>query len=378
MLFIEGKPGSGKSTLVQYFRDSFGSQSRDGIVAGFFYSHRDGELERSHYNMLRSLLYDILSADESFFVHFQEAFRRCGSVTISWPYKLLKDILVACGKHPLKRTVYLIVDALDESVETDRRNIVRLLQELSDSKHSRCVVKIFLASRPINELHHELMDTNSLKRIRLQEKNREDIERYTDTFLGDRVFQRAQGFRERAKVYILQHADGVFLWVALIRKDLERFANHGRNVNQLMAYLKELPKELESYYIRMLEGLLSNNCHKDDIRDGRRILYFCLFSHRAVELVELCDALAIPDQILDTEPDVSSWEEEKPTDIRNLVTQCAGNFVEIRYRYSMESDGKSRVDYDMCDMHLSSSRDREICDCSSYASDGARVYPPPS
>ncbi|KAF8538585.1 hypothetical protein BDD12DRAFT_884820 [Trichophaea hybrida] len=68
LMFIEGKPGSGKSTLVKYFSDNF--QADGAIMAKFFYSYWEGELDRDHRNMLQSLLYDILTADESFFIHF--------------------------------------------------------------------------------------------------------------------------------------------------------------------------------------------------------------------------------------------------------------------------------------------------------------------
>jgi hypothetical protein len=224
LVFIEGKPGSGKSTLVRYFRDHFCLRPRDlnqDIIAAFFYSRRDGELERSHYNMLRSLLYDILAADESFFIHFQEPFRHGGRGNISWPYETLKTILLACGNHPLRRRIFLIVDALDESTEKDRRDIARLLQVLSDSTITQCIVKVFLASRPINELPQDFM--GSCNHILLQDENQEDIIKYTDEFLGDRVFHRAHAFKEQAKEYIIQNADGVFLWAVILMGQAGQF-----------------------------------------------------------------------------------------------------------------------------------------------------------
>jgi hypothetical protein len=73
LLYIQGKPGSGKSTLTKYFKDSFLKREQDtnsAIVAGFFYSYREGEFQKSHYSMLRSILYDILDQKESFFFTF--------------------------------------------------------------------------------------------------------------------------------------------------------------------------------------------------------------------------------------------------------------------------------------------------------------------
>ena len=347
LLLIDGKPGSGKSTLVRYFKDHHGSQSytvgEHAIVSDFFYSRRDGESERSHCNMLRSLLYDILAADESFFIHFQEQFRHLsGEVNGSWPYGTLKSILLACGRHPLKRTLVFIVDAIDESDETDRWDATSFLLQLSTPVSTNCVVKVFLASRPINELQQD--PTVTCNCIRLQERNKEDIYKYTDAFLGDQVFCHAQGFKKQAQEYIVQHADGVFLWVSLIRKALVRYASNGRSIAQLMTYLKGLPMEIASYYVLMLEALESGD--PDDIRDGRRVLQFCLFSHRAVKLIELDHALAIPGHSLDTGLDTASWEARRPIDIRKRVTHCAGNFVEIRSRRLLGADGKSPVFFD--------------------------------
>jgi len=315
------------------------------LVADFFYSHREGELERSHYHMLRSLLYDILAADESFFLHFQTVFRRCGGRNIVWAYDDLKDILLACGNHPLSRELFLVIDAMDESDEKDRRDIVLLFQKLSDPTNNKCLVKVFLASRPINNLHYALADT--CNHILLQEKNTEDIEKFSNAFLGDRVFHSAQNFQEQARKYIVQHADGVFLWVALIREDLMRYADQGRSENQLMKFLKSLPRELGSYYVHMLEELLVHSGDHEDIRDGRRILQFCLFSHRPIQMAELDHALAIPGNSPLPELN-SSWESERPIDIRKRVTHCTGNFIEVRKRPTWGLESKFRVHPALC------------------------------
>src|SRR5436190_1352047 len=57
LLYIQGKPGSGKSTLTKYFKDHILERVPNAnlaTVAGFFYSYREGELQKSHYNMLQS------------------------------------------------------------------------------------------------------------------------------------------------------------------------------------------------------------------------------------------------------------------------------------------------------------------------------------
>ncbi len=135
-MYIQGKPGSGKSTLTKYFKDDFLNHERNAIsaiVADFFYSNREGELQTSHYNMLRSILYDILDQEESFLYHFQREHRKYSALLkeaahsdlVGWHYASLKKVLSSLKDHPRAERLYLIIDALDESDDEDRRSILQ-------------------------------------------------------------------------------------------------------------------------------------------------------------------------------------------------------------------------------------------------------------
>ena len=363
LLFIEGKPGSGKSTLVKYFSDNF--QADGAIIAKFFYSYREGELERDHRNMLQSLLYDILKADESFFIHFQEAYRKLpsynsnqlpprtssfGTMTSEncWAHEVLKDTLNACLMHPLKQRFLLVIDAMDESDDAGRADIVQFLRNLV-SADTKCVLKIFLASRPINELQQALPH-----RILLQDKTKEDIKRCTDEYLKDVVIpvqsnldfgpdltelnprQGSSGLVEslarddkaKIKLSIVEKADGVFMWVRLVVKELTRRIANGSSLELIREFIKDLPPGLESYYEHMLRRL--GGCFGADVEHGIRILQFCLFSSRPLQLCELNHALAMPAKLLEHPPQLESWKDWISSDIRKRVTHCGGNFAEIK------------------------------------------------
>jgi hypothetical protein len=92
-----------KALCTKYFienllkRDSY---AKSAIVAKFFYSYREGEVQKSHYNMLRSIIYDILDQHEAFFYHrFQSEYRcktaleerDCGD-PVEWHYESFKRI----------------------------------------------------------------------------------------------------------------------------------------------------------------------------------------------------------------------------------------------------------------------------------------------
>ncbi|KAF8533010.1 hypothetical protein BDD12DRAFT_900719 [Trichophaea hybrida] len=158
LLYIEGKPGSGKSTLVKYFEKKFVERvpnAGSSTVARYFYSFRGTKMESTHTNMLRSLLNNILEQDESTFFHFQQKFRDLERRNLSeWPYDFLKQVLSSFANHHSEKPLYLIIDAMDESDEDDRRDITKLLSNL-------CLKKIF-------------------------DENKDDISRFADNFLkGD-------------------------------------------------------------------------------------------------------------------------------------------------------------------------------------------------
>ncbi|KAI5843126.1 hypothetical protein DFP73DRAFT_467841, partial [Morchella snyderi] len=328
MLFIEGKPGSGKSTLVRYFVDQF-TPPTDAIVAKFFYNARDGESETDHRNMLKAVLYQLLKEDQTFFIHFQFFYRRNGG--IGWSCKEMKDILRACKWHPRRRNIYLIIDAMDESICTDRADIVRFLHELSAPKCSvavtGCIIKVFLASRPINEF--QLSRRPWRRELLLQEINRADIETYTRSLLDDEEFNCiAAETKQEILHYILTFSAGVFLWVSLVLKALAEYAMNGMRRSEIMMFLKSLPKDLGTLYEHMLNQLASN---KLEVKiDGKRTLQFCLFSHRAIELHELEHALAVLGLPEGDGIDFLSWIAHIPLAIRRYLTHCVGGFVDIK------------------------------------------------
>lgn len=337
LLYLQGKPGSGKSTLTRYFRESLLERDPDAksaIVAKFFYSDRDGKLQRSHYNMLRCILYEILGQHEAcFYRHFQSVYRhrkalqeRDASGPVEWDYESLKKIFSSMSDFSPAKRLYLIIDAVDESDDDDRREILDMMFNLC-SKPKDCVIKIFLASRPIGALQRnhsgDLLKSKFLS-IKLQDQTRADIARFADSFLKDLEFS---SFLKQATEYIVENAQGVFLWVQLVKKELLAYDEAGRCAEKdIFDFLKSLPTELEEFYQRMLNKMGRN---KADVRDGKRMFQFVLFARRPLAANELLHALAIPDERNAQLPvRTDSFRKNIPPERR--ITHCSGNFLEIR------------------------------------------------
>ena len=141
---------------------------------------------------------------------------------------------------------------MDVSDNCKKVDIVNFLPEVSiPVKPIGCVVKVFLASLPITEIRDVSIPV--AQRIRLQEKNSEDIEEYTCHLRKKPAFNYySDGKREEIKDYIFKHADGVFLWVHVVSFELEKYSQKGKSQGELFKFPKSLPEEIEGYYEHML------------------------------------------------------------------------------------------------------------------------------
>ncbi|KAF8533660.1 hypothetical protein BDD12DRAFT_913955 [Trichophaea hybrida] len=281
LLYIEGKPGSGKSTLAKYFVKNLVDKvpnARSSTVAHYFYTFRGTILESTHENMLRSILHSILEQDESAFFNFQQEFRDFRRRNHSeWPYKSLQKVLSTFANHPPTKTIYLILDAMDESNDDERRKIIQLLCKLC-LKENPCSIKVFLASRPVPELKHHIQEHPLV--ITLQDENKRDISGFAIGFLEKEVKLTGKILGEAAE-YIIGNADGAGEWSPA------------------------------------------------DIQIGKQLFRFVLFARRPFTVVELRDALALA--ILDDHN--ASYEEFQQnliSAISRRIEHCGGDFLEIK------------------------------------------------
>ena len=291
----------------------------------YFYTHRGTILEATHKNMLRSILHGILMQDESVFYHFQPEFRRFRH-RAEWPYESLKTILFTLADHVSPKPLYLILDAVDESMEEDRREVVGLLCKLCSAKGFR--VKVFIASRPVAGLNHLFTKWREVMHvIRLQDENSSDICKFTDDFLAE-VDLSGLILREVGD-YIKANAEGVFVWVQLVKTELFRLRSTGVSDMQLSDHLKRLPRELEEFYKFMLDRLEAEG-RDDEIQDGITLFQFVLFSSRPLTVAELQHVLAIRASERDAPatPHVR-FQRHLSNAIEARITHCGGNFLDI-------------------------------------------------
>jgi len=266
--------------------------------------------------MLRSLLCSILEQDESSFYLFQREFRNFRRPDISeWPYDSLKKILSSFAGHPSPKPLYLILDAMDESDKNDRCDIVRLLCRIC-SQENPCVIKVFLTSRPVAEINNRIQNV-----IKLQDQNKGDISRFANDFLAQNLGLSGAILQE-ARDYIINQAEGVFVWVKLVKNELD-CAETGYSDAEILDLLKAAPPGLETFYEEMFRRLENSRPH--DVQLGIKLFRFILFAFRPLTLEELRDALAVPD---DHNLRYEQFQQNKIRNIGKRIEHCGSGFLE--------------------------------------------------
>lgn len=144
----------------------------------------------------------------------------------------------------------LFIDGLDEfqsTVQDDHRDLVKSLCRWAASPSGN--TKICVSSRE----YPVFMDgfTPTL-RIRLHELTRRDM----DTYIRDKLAHAStqESFEDLISL-IMNKANGVFLWVALVVKSLREGLENGMSCSDLTQDVDILPEQLESLYKHILNSL---------------------------------------------------------------------------------------------------------------------------
>ncbi|ETS75018.1 hypothetical protein PFICI_13502 [Pestalotiopsis fici W106-1] len=235
-LWIKGKPGAGKSTLMRFLLEHNRSlarrSSRTEVLISFFFNARGESLEKSTLGLYRSLLLQLLEARP-------ESHRILDAVRPGrpWTVDLLKDLFEKALQELEETSIVCFVDALDECEETEIRDMVRFLSDLVETGGR---LHICFASR-----HYPHITIQTVLSIVLEDQNEHgnDIARYIDARLHLKEGKRA----EEIRLELREKASGVFIWVALVVEILNKEYEAGRSY-ALRERLRQLPSDLHNLF----------------------------------------------------------------------------------------------------------------------------------
>ncbi len=313
-LWIKGKPGAGKSTLMKFALQNSQEAKRSNIIF-FFFNARGDDLEKSTAGMYRSLLLQLFERLPRL-RHVLNCFRltmKNGSIP-RWTTQHLKSLfsqaLHDLGESPLM----MFIDALDECDEDQIRDMVAFLQDTAGkARQKRIMLQICFASRYYPKITIEKgihLDIGS------QKGHDQDIMIYVK-----RKLQIGQdNLARKIHATLIEKASGVFLWVFLVVRILQKVFDKG-NRHELEDRLQTTPKDLEALFHDILT--------RDDCRQNELLwcIQWILFARHPLSPSQLREAVlcgAAPNQ-------ARAWLRESIDDgeIKRFVIDCSKGLAEF-------------------------------------------------
>ncbi|KUM65315.1 hypothetical protein ACN42_g1775 [Penicillium freii] len=333
LLWIKGKPGAGKSTLMLFLHDKLKRDVDGGIRLEFFFTARGTEMQRTPLGMLRSLLSQIFDRDATVRSQVSKAYEeRCRPFGYSergweWPRVVLEELLAGTILASASRQhIMIFVDALDEAGAESAQHLAAYFHRLINrAEKLNVAVQICISCR-----HYPIMESDPAREICVERHNHDDIARYIKDIIVDTEVKDGPGqeTREALAEQLIWQCNGVFQWAHLIMPLIRQKILEGESFDDIRCWLREVPIGLEDVYTYILNNVI----------EGRnRVQSFLLFqwvslAERPLTVKELRYALAAQNTDLAFLP--KTWEKidgfvESNGRMKRKIQALSGGLAEV-------------------------------------------------
>ncbi|KAK0627855.1 hypothetical protein B0T14DRAFT_409740, partial [Immersiella caudata] len=288
LLWIKGKPGSGKSTLLKYAHKYIAEASKVGdraLILSFYFHGRGAEIQKTLVGLVRSLLHQILRQVPDVLSNLVDTFdkrqKEKGKPPEEWewhPNELWDFFKSSLPKILQIRSIWLFVDALDESGEENARTLFWKFESALKTLPQACLpFRICLACR-----HYPVLDQDCQFVVNPESSNQEDISTYVQS-----RFSTSDKLRQSAiPDLITGRANGVFMWARLVVDQALKLHSEGRGLRRIEEKIKSLPPELRDLYSGLVKGM-------DEIPASLKLVQWICFATRPLSLEELRWAMIV-------------------------------------------------------------------------------------
>ncbi|KAL8776162.1 MAG: hypothetical protein Q9213_008374 [Squamulea squamosa] len=281
--WITGKPGAGKSTLMKYIINegqtsqllSQWEHQTQLLVVSFFFWSTGTSLQKSCIGLLRSLLYQVAeqwpeatNLMSSHLATTKAILDTAEGIDMlpTWTEKSLLSLLEhLVADLPESISLCAFIDGLDEffGEEEVLLDVIRLFN--SSPRYKICV-----SSRPERVFWEEFMACPQLK---VQDLNHQDITRLSQDKLVPTLKKRFPSDTEEIKSLsekLIEKAEGVFLWLDLMVKDLLKGVSNRDSLEELYLRLERTPGDVVGMWDRKLQEL--DSIYRDEARKIFRLM----------------------------------------------------------------------------------------------------------
>ena len=262
--WVNGKAGSGKSTLMKFLAHHsetkqllhrWAGNERLVFVTHFFWSSGLGT-QKSRLGLLQSFVYQILrqcpelipgASSRRWEADFLDDFDR-------WTHtELILTLETILAQGRLTSRFCFFVDGLDEYAG-DQFAMIQDFDRLLQSPQ----VKFCVSSRPWN-VFRERYGSNKEFTLTLEDLTLADMHEYVQGMLeGDKRFCRLANREPEALTLITRirdRAEGVFLWVFLVLRSLLRGLDEQDDTKELEQRLEQMPSDLDAYFRKIVDTI---------------------------------------------------------------------------------------------------------------------------
>jgi len=310
--WISGKPGSGKSTLMKYLDENIDDErdlahwadEKTVVRLSHFFWNSGNNLQRSTEGLLRHLVLQIL---DQFPELFDCVIQYCrgmtvGDLTVPFSVAALADVVkYLLSIQQAEAKFFFIIDGLDECEDYNAPN-TELLNYLSDFS-AFTNVKLCVSSRLLNIFQDAFAQC---PQFRLEYLTYLDMHTFVSSklransrwrYLWDLDHEQASSFIGE----IVTKAEGVFLWAALVVRNILNGLRDGDNPDELFRRLNDIPADLENYFTRIVASIEEQHrCEASilfQLASWEEDKYMTLTPFRLVDMI----FLSMPSEILDLE-----------------------------------------------------------------------------
>ncbi|KAI9780640.1 MAG: hypothetical protein M1839_006581 [Geoglossum umbratile] len=335
LLWIKGKPGSGKSTLMKRIFQLPDEEA--DIRLAFFFHRRGTTLQHTQIGMFRTMLHQLLKRVPSAGAELRSLYEdknKLGRFGVDWDWSIaeLGQIFkLALQSAARGHTIRIFIDALDEAGEGPARAVVSYIYDLNDLLlEPEAAISICFSCR-----HYPIVTTNHGFQICVENENDQDIRAYVLSELGGKFLSHNEGSTQEENLKALRDeisskASGVFLWATLIVPIVVKQCNEGEPLETVQETLRKAPSDLGEVY----RHILTNVVNPEDKAPRLHLMQWICLAVRPLSLAELRFAMASDDSSI--HPLQYSCQESKGfvkdnAQMRKRTIGLSGGLAEVKY-----------------------------------------------
>lgn len=269
VFWITGKPGSGKSTMMKFLCDDpqtitalqeWACDRKLAIVSHYFWLS-GSSMQKSQEGLFRSLLHGIFQRCPEVIQKVcparWAAVGRGTDIESQERHWTLDELLTAISSisslSELATRFCIFVDGLDEYAG-DHVEMCNTIQELGTRSRD---IKLCVSSRPWNDFENAFGGGQEL--LQMHQLTRDDIYEYAHARLSEHWAWTSIAantcLADSLINLILQHAEGVFIWVVLVIKEIRESMSNYDSLEDLFRRVEGFPSDLGEFFQHILESV---------------------------------------------------------------------------------------------------------------------------